>query len=121
MGYYNDVVIQIDKKDQDRFEDYLKSDYMITDRVLEMTPVIKETSSGRLVYIWMNDNQLRGSARNHYFSIECEMERAGFEPDDYVAEMWEEDGEHQYAGNMDIEYYVQMNAFVYDEEEKEWV
>ena len=121
MGYYNDVVIQIKKEDQERFETYLESDYTITDRILTNEYVMKETSTGYLVYIWMNDNQLRVSAKNHYFSIECEMERAGFEPDDYVAEMWEEDGEHQYAGNMDIEYYVQMNAFVYDEEEKEWV
>lgn len=120
MGYYNDVVIQIRKEVRDKFEAYLNSDYTITDRILDKSPVIKETDNC-LVYIWMNDTQLRVSASNHYFSLEYEMEKAGIEPEDYVAEMWEEDGDHQYAGKLDIEYYVQMNAFVYDEGAKEWI
>ena len=121
MGYYNDVVIQIRKENREKFESYLESDYTITDRILTDDCVVKETSTGYLVYIWMNDHQLRVSARNHYFDIGYEMEKAGFEPEDYVAEMWEEDGDHQYAGKLDMAYYVQMNAFVYDERKGEWV
>ena len=121
MGYYNDIVIQIRKEDREKFESYLNSDYTKNDRILDNQYVLKETTTGYLVYIWMNDHQLRVSARNHYFSIEYEMEKAGFEPDDYVAEMWEEDGDHQYAGKLNIAYYVQMNAFVFDEKKGEWI
>lgn len=121
MGYYNDVVIQIRKEDRGKFEEYLYSNYTVTDRILDNQYVMKETSTGYLVYIWMNDHQLRVSARNYHFSIEYEMEKAGFEPEDYVAEMWEEDGNHQCAGKLCIAYYVQMNAFVYDERKGEWV
>ena len=72
--------------------------------------------------IWMNDHQLRVSARNRGFDIEFEMEiRAEFEPEDYVAEMWTEDNEYVRAGYLDVTYMVSMNAFVYDEDERKWI
>ena len=121
MGYYNDVVIQIRKEDQDKFEAYLNSDYTKNERVLDNQYKMKE-SDGRLIYIWMNDHQLRVSARNHHFDLAVEMEmKAEFEPEDYFAEMWTEEEDYQQAGKLDPVYYVQMDAFIYDEKEMRWV
>lgn len=122
MGYYNDVVIQIRKKDQEKFEAYLLGDYKENHRVLDGYCQTKETDDGYLIYIWMNDHQLRVSASNHYFDLAVEMEmKAGFEPEDYCAEMWEEDGDHVFVGKMDPVYLVQMDAYIYNEKEMRWV
>ena len=121
MGYYNDVVIQIRKKDQEKFETYLDSDYTKNDRILDRGFKMKEIDE-YLIYIWMNDHQLRVSAHYHYFDLGIEMEhKAGFEPEDYFAEMWIEDGDHVTSGEMDPVYLVQMDAYVYDEKEMRWV
>ena len=119
MGYYNDVVVQIKKNCRQKFEDYLSSDD--DERILYNTEEVKENDRC-IIYVWTRDHQLRVSARNRYFDLGYELEeRAGLNEDDYVAEIWTEDFEHDICGKMEIEYMIHMDALLYNKEEMRYI